>query len=394
MPRFLLVIAFLTGFQLSYGHATGRADSLQAMLSVETDEGARLELLLELSALVFRDQTSEALNYDREAKQFAFLSTNYETERQKNPIKLLSEDKEMMQKQQSLINAEMKTQRWLLAAAGICIMLGALILGLLVMNNRRNRHVARTLKQKNKELELLNKEKDGLIGVVAHDIRSPLNRSTALTDLIEMSGPLNREQKEYLEMIRKVNEDGAALIQELLELNAIETGYRQPQLEAFELDSMIWDLVRSYTARTEQKALKLNFQSTLPPLMVVTDRSYLLRILDNLVSNAVKFTEPGKNIFLTLTERPNGIAISVRDEGQGIKPEEIGQLFQKFKKLSARPTAGESSTGLGLSIVKALIEALNGTIQVDSEPGVGTEFSLFFKLEKQHISQPKVTTAS
>jgi two-component system sensor histidine kinase/response regulator len=106
------------------------------------------------------------------------------------------------------------------------------------------------------------------------------------------------------------------------------------------------------------------------------DRAAILQILDNLISNALKYSPPKTTVHVhTLPEREH-VVVSVRDEGPGINEEDQKKLFQKFSRLSARPTGGESSTGLGLAIVKRLAEAMSGTVQCHSVPGSGATFSL------------------
>ena len=104
------------------------------------------------------------------------------------------------------------------------------------------------------------------------------------------------------------------------------------------------------------------------------DLNYLSRIVDNLLSNAIKFSKPNSVVQISAGKEDNNFWISVKDEGPGFSEKDRNQLFQRFKKLSARPTAGETSNGLGLAIVKTLVDRLNGTIDLVSEPDKGSEF--------------------
>jgi signal transduction histidine kinase len=112
--------------------------------------------------------------------------------------------------------------------------------------------------------------------------------------------------------------------------------------------------------------------------MLITDFNYMSRIMDNLISNAIKYTYSGKNIYVNLSESQHDVHISIRDEGQGISEEEQDKMFQSFQNLSSTPTGGENSTGLGLSIVYQLTQNLGGEIRVNSKLGVGTEILLKF----------------
>jgi len=103
------------------------------------------------------------------------------------------------------------------------------------------------------------------------------------------------------------------------------------------------------------------------------------RIVENLVSNAIKFSPQGRNVWVAISEEGDMVHIKVRDEGQGIEEDELPLLFSKYSKLSSKPTAGEASTGLGLSIVKRIVEELNGKIYCESEAGKGSLFTVILK---------------
>ncbi|MBK8290015.1 MAG: ATP-binding protein [Flammeovirgaceae bacterium] len=123
--------------------------------------------------------------------------------------------------------------------------------------------------------------------------------------------------------------------------------------------------------------------------MVVADKLYLYRIFENLISNALKFSPANKHIYTSIEEVENKIVVKVRDEGPGFTIEDQRQLYRKFQRLSARPTGGESSTGLGLSIVKALVEKMNGELICQSEEGNGATFIV--KLEQSDELPGKIS---
>ncbi len=236
---------------------------------------------------------------------------------------------------------------------------------------------------KNIRLEDLDREKSSLMNIVAHDLKAPLNKIAGAAQLLPNLGELNEDQEEFVNMIKKVAFEGKKFIEDLLDINAIEQ--QKPESISWEkipLKSFISSSIIGYKQQAENKKIQLHFDTQLDSTEIDADRSYLNRILDNLVSNAIKFSPNDKNIYISATENANVVSISIKDEGPGISPEDRKKMFKKFQKLSARPTAGESSTGLGLSIIKTLVERLHGEISVSSELGQGTEFVVTLPKER------------
>lgn len=237
------------------------------------------------------------------------------------------------------------------------------------------------LAAKNEGLEDLHLEKDGMIGVVAHDLRSPLSKVVGLASVIELTGPLNDEQKDLIGRMRGVCDDGNALIRDLMEINKIEDPNQGVRVEEIDVCNFIEEAISNYSIPLKQKQLTLQCSYQVEPREHLTmDPVCLVRILDNLLTNSIKFSPIGKNIFIDVVSNKKTFAISIRDQGPGFHPNDLPHLFKKFKKLSARPTAGEGSTGLGLSIVKALVTKSGGEISVESEWGKGATFTLRFPI--------------
>ena len=137
------------------------------------------------------------------------------------------------------------------------------------------------------------------------------------------------------------------------------------------------NLAKTYQMSAQEKGITLLCEAI--ETTFYTDADKLQRILDNLISNALKFSPKEKRVWICFSERDDARIFSVRDEGPGISDTDQTKLFRKFQKLTARPTNGEASTGLGLAIVKQLAERLNGSIEVSSTLGEGTTFSLVLK---------------
>jgi signal transduction histidine kinase len=237
----------------------------------------------------------------------------------------------------------------------------------------------KTLALKNETLEELHREKDGLVGIVAHDLRSPLNRISGLANLIRMCDESTEEQKMMLNIIQNVCSDGNSLIRDLLDINQYENS-KKLDLKEIDIVQFVTDALKNYDQLAKVKSLTLHFEydRDVRPQMV-TDRECLVRIFDNLLTNAIKFSPFNRNILIQLVvNEDKSINLMIKDEGPGFQADDLPHLFKKFKKLSARPTGGEPSTGLGLSIVKLLTEDLGGKILVKNATGGGAEVTLSF----------------
>ena len=227
---------------------------------------------------------------------------------------------------------------------------------------------------KNKQLEDLHRQKDGMIGIVAHDLRSPLNHIKGFTSILSLTGSLTPDQQKHIDQIEKLIERGNLLISDLLYVNGIKQFDISLNSKTFDMVPFLNEFVLTYNQELERKNQTVDIDIAPKSLELKTDEDVLRRIMENIFSNAIKFSESGKTIYLKLYEKDEFAVLSFRDEGPGIDESERPNLFKMFQKLSARPTGGENSTGLGLSIVKALVEKLEGKIEVNSKLGEGTEF--------------------
>ena len=188
------------------------------------------------------------------------------------------------------------------------------------------------------------------------------------------SDKLTARHLEYIHLMESTCMDMNRLITDLLDLSRIEHGNMQVNSQMVSLSKVISQLDKHFTAWAFRKNIQLVFESKVPGL--VTDHDVLVRILDNLISNAIKFSPSGKAVTVTMKREGGYVRFDVEDKGPGIKDEEKIKLFKRFQRLSARPTGGESSSGLGLSIVKDLVDLLKGTVVVQSNFGQGTIFTI------------------
>mgnify|MGYP002777219917 CR=1 FL=1 len=229
------------------------------------------------------------------------------------------------------------------------------------------------LKHQNALLNELNNEKNSLMNIVAHDLKSPLNRITGLASIMELEGDLPEKQQEYVKLIKQATKSGSNMIIDLLDVNAFEENGNFPVMAEFHIEPWLEDRVNTFRISAEAKRIKLNLVNQLTGAFY-SDVDYLNRIADNLISNAIKFSPPNREVFITGKMEDGNLILSIKDQAPGFSAQDKVQVYKKFKKLSARPTAGESSNGLGLAIVKTLVDRLHGQISLHSEPGKGSEF--------------------
>lgn len=242
------------------------------------------------------------------------------------------------------------------------------------------------LYQKNQQLSDANREIENLISVIAHDLKSPLSTLSFVFSFLPMNGPLNEEQTENIEYGQKTIKRGLNLIDSIVYFNRLITSNQPINREDIELEELIAVIVDGFTAQAHQKDIHIHIRHSERPIVLYTDPESLIRILDNLISNALKFSPFGRNVYIQTELLDKKLTISVQDEGPGITPADQEKLFKRFQRLSAQPTNNEGSSGLGLSIVKALTEKLGATIEVDSTVTIGTTFRLIFPAEYVRLS--------
>ncbi|CAN5603030.1 hypothetical protein BH10BAC5_BH10BAC5_29030 [soil metagenome] len=230
------------------------------------------------------------------------------------------------------------------------------------------------LSKMNKKLADLTQEKNEILNVASHDLRNPLSNIKILTEFLQ-KGETNSllEEKEFFRMISKSSENMLSMISDLLNINLLENSTYELKNTSFNISDLINDLVSIYKIKAETKNIIIELTIQKDAGNIFTDRIKLGQIIDNLLSNAVKFSPAGKKILINVTEKNKEFYISVKDEGPGFSEADLKKVFNKFSKLSARPTGGEDSTGLGLFIIKKLIELLKGSIKIDSNKNEGAE---------------------
>jgi len=241
------------------------------------------------------------------------------------------------------------------------------------------------LKINNEKLKELNNEKNTLMNIVAHDLKSPFNRIKGLVELLKLS-ETNAEQKNYISLLSDISSSGIELIRDLLDVNALEEEERKIEINQIDVHDLLLEKSKLFYSDAKAKGINISFNTAANHISLISDEVYLSRILDNLISNAIKFSPDNSEISLDAGRALGHIYISISDNGPGFSEEDKKHLYKKFKKLSARPTAGESSNGLGLAIVKTLVDRLGGEIELDSKINHGSTFTIKFPI-KQTIEE-------
>ncbi|TAE27181.1 MAG: hybrid sensor histidine kinase/response regulator [Candidatus Kapaibacterium sp.] len=258
------------------------------------------------------------------------------------------------------------------------------------------------LRQQNENLEALNREKSEFLGIAAHDLKNPLSGITGLAELIVSRYEVNISEQEVTEMAEQIKHSAKfmfEIVANLLDVNRIEEGNISLQLEEYNIYKTCDILLAryEYAAASKSISLSLCLPDNESEYVVVADPTITVQILDNIVSNAIKYSPHGTAVSLSLqnivedaaphesttslqetTDKKKVVRVSVQDEGPGFTEEDKKLLFTKFSKLTARPTGGEHSTGLGLSIAKKLIDLMGASIRLESTVGNGANFIIDF----------------
>jgi signal transduction histidine kinase/pSer/pThr/pTyr-binding forkhead associated (FHA) protein len=255
---------------------------------------------------------------------------------------------------------------------------------------RWNQELERKVEERTREVQAqahriqeLNREKDSLMGMVAHDLRTPLSGLLGFTE-IALDGVESGADSETLtgdlEVIKNTAIEINELLTDLLDVSRIEAGKVHVVPRQVQFEDLVEDGRRRYELWAGHKQIR--FQVHIPEQlpMASLDPRRVQQVLNNLISNAIKFTKPGGAITLAARQRGEELEVAVIDTGQGIDPTELERVFGRFEQTSAQPTAGEYGSGLGLAIAKKLVELHGGRIWVESKVGVGSKFSFTLPL--------------
>jgi PAS domain S-box-containing protein len=243
------------------------------------------------------------------------------------------------------------------------------------------------LNRSTENLIKLNETKDKFISIISHDLRTPFSSIMGFTDLLLADDDLTEEEKkQYVKFIQQSSKSMLALVNSLLDWTRLQTGRIKFEPEKIIADSVISESINSLSGTAFQKNILL-ITEVEKTLSIFADQSLMLQVFNNLISNAIKFTKAGGQIVISSkpSKKTRFYEFSIRDNGVGIKDENIKDLFRVDMKYSSEGTAGEKGTGLGLSLVKEIIEKHGGNIWVESEFGKGSNFKFILPIVSANI---------
>ncbi|MBF0587919.1 MAG: response regulator [Magnetococcales bacterium] len=236
------------------------------------------------------------------------------------------------------------------------------------------------LQRQRRDLEALSELKNRFLGMAAHDMRNPLNAICGLSDLMINMEMKSEERTKFITTINNVGNQMLQLINDLLDVTVIESGSFNMERERDDLGALVQERIDilKVTAGLKEVTIEAEIKQTDTARF---DRSRMRQVVDNLLGNAIKFSSEGSSITVRAGTEEGKVYFQVVDRGPGIPKEEQGRLFDAFQKLSTRPTAGEKGAGLGLSIVKKIVDAHEGEVRVNSLPGQGSTFSVYLAVD-------------
>ncbi len=231
------------------------------------------------------------------------------------------------------------------------------------------------LEQQNFDLTQLNEEKNHFISVVIHQIKNPLTSSLCMAEMLDARDEhVDETERQGLSIIRNSLKRISNLVNEILDLSTIESKVYELKSEPLEVHEILNELISNYRYFIEQKNLLLI--TDIAPASARLNRVYMTQIMDNLISNAVKFTPAGKSVSIALAEQSGAVNFSISDEGPGLDLQETENIFEQYRRQVAMTEQETPAEGLGLAIVYKYTTAMGGEVNYKTSPGKGTTFTV------------------
>lgn len=239
------------------------------------------------------------------------------------------------------------------------------------------------LQETNAQLTQLNQEKNEFLSIAAHDLKNPLTNVIMSAEILEQFFPTMQpgEVKQRVQHIRTAAVYMRSIVSNLLDIHVLETGQLYLAQVQFELIPSLNSIVHAHKQQVEHKHQTITINNTTGSLVhIYADPVKTTEVLENLLSNAIKYSPAATTISITVSIHGTTARVAIQDQGPGLSRPDQELLFTKFSRLSSKPTGGEHSTGLGLYIVKKLMDAMNGRVWCESTLGSGATFFVEFPL--------------
>ncbi|SMG46173.1 His Kinase A (phospho-acceptor) domain-containing protein [Marivirga sericea] len=315
---------------------------------------------------------------------------------------ILTKEKEIQLQQLRKTNLLLEKEKNSRSTFIIITLVSIILLGIIIALFYREQKISKLLSKKNKQIEQqqksiqskneklhnrnlqltgLNEEKNNLVKILAHDLRSPINQITGLLDILKLShSHFSKDEEKIIHQVQDSAQRLNQMISKILDFDALEGNRMKVITEEIEVKELLQTVEKELQVIASKKNTTVHYKTD-RNLRFKSDHLFLTQILENIIVNAIKFSDPGSKISVNAKIEKDKIIFSIKDDGPGLTEEDKALIFKKFQKLSAKPTGGENSTGLGLSIVKKYIDLLDGEVWVESEKGQGSTFFVALPIE-------------
>jgi len=356
------------------------AQQAKLLESVKTAAGLLSEVERNLNnyrgayeAQVLFQQMTDSLSNEEATKRITLLEAEYLFRQEKDSIQFAND------RQRLELGQQISEQRSVQIIAFIAIIV--LFVTIIVLyryyhlknqSNKELKALNNEIRKTNQSLQELNTEKNNLIGIVAHDLQNPLSNIINAVRLID-SNEHREDQDELTSIIKSTSSRMHKMINDILNVETIEKSAGEAKVKAYNLTPMVKEVCDQVRKRAAIKDMTIKTALD-GDVSAIVDERFVIQVVENLLSNAIKFSPSGKTVEVSLSNKYGKSLLEVKDEGPGLSDEDKAKLFQRFQRLSAKPTGNESSTGLGLSIVKTFVESMGGRIWCESHIGEGATF--------------------
>lgn len=336
-------------------------------------------------------QMNDTLQTMQRGERIDAIQSRFDVEQKDREIEILNKEAAL---QLAKINQQQQFRSFLIFGVFLLLVIVGLLYRANIQKKRNNVQLNNNrieIEEQNKSLCKLNKEKDEFLSIAAHDLRNPLSSINMAVDLINDDAGIDRNTLlEYTELIKVSSKRMLNLINSLLDIQTLSDQSAEAPVQKLNANQLVEESVRHFLRPAERKGILLKTSLSKEETVLTGDSDNVLRIFDNLISNAIKYSPSDTTILVSTRLKADRVQISVSDQGPGINAADQKKLFGKFAKLSNKPTGAESSSGLGLYIVKKITETMGGNVWCESEIGSGSVFYVELPAHQPEISLPPV----